>query len=331
MKKRLSILLALSFILVCGLARADVKGRFLVTISNAKDKPLKDVVITLKSTESSGVEYKITSDKKGKASLAGVDPIMYDIIAEKEGYQHLEGQVKLRAGVKVKLTWTMQTLEDAKATAVQNALDEMSPEERARLKAKDEHNAGYDAYEANDIESAKKHFLAAIESDPDVSYLDYLLLGQFAFNDKEIDTAIKYLIKARDMDTDKTDIMNTNRILGASYMVKGDYENAKKYWSEFAETSSDPMVLYNLANIEIHYKDWDNAIAWLEKCRAANPEYVEGLYLLGDLYIQQKQLTKALVVYKEYLALLQNQESPDAEKLKNAKDTVKLLKEMEGK
>ncbi|MBN1355281.1 carboxypeptidase regulatory-like domain-containing protein [bacterium] len=310
---------------------ADIKGRLVVEITDTKGDPIEGVTITLSSKEVAGIEYTITTSGKGKATLNGVDPVMYRVKAEKEGYQYLEGDIKLRAGIRVRHKWEMLTIEEARQQAHDEAWDKLSEEEKNRILAQEAHNAGVTAYQAGDIELARQKFTEAIGLDSNVSPLDYLLLGQFAFSDHDTAKTKEYLLKARELDTAQDFKADTNRILGACYMIEKDYEKARTAWSELVETQPDPMIYYNLANIEIHYDHFDGAIAWLEKCRKAFPGSQDALNLLGDIYIQKKDYVKGLEIYTEFLTELKKDEAADAEKLKMAEDTVKLLTEMVGK
>ncbi len=330
-KLSLAFLTMLFVVSWCFPAYAGVQGHLVVTIKDTAGKPIQDVTITLTSQEVGTKQYTITTNKKGVASIAGIDPEQYSVKAEKEGYQYLEGPVKLRAGVKVKQKWTMKTIEEAKEEAKNAAWEKLSEEEKNKIHAEEAHNQGVTAYQNGKIDEAKTNFKKAIELFPDVSYLDYLLLGQFAFNEKNVDEAIPYLEKARALDTKGEGKLDISRLLGVCYMIKEQLDKAKEIWSDMVKEAPDPTVLYNLANIEIKKENYDGAIEWLVLCREKNPDYVDGLTLLGDVYIQQNKYDKGLEVYEQLQVILEKDPGANAEALKNAKDTVKLLKEMQKK
>jgi tetratricopeptide (TPR) repeat protein len=327
-KRKLIICFTLAvFMCLSTTVLADVKGRLVITVLDTAEKPIKGVVVTLTNKESKGLVYTIETNKKGKATLNGVDPVMYHVKAEKEGYQFLEGDVKLRAGVKVKHEWEMLTLEEAKKQAKDAAWEKLSEEEKNKILAQEAHNEGITAYQNGNVEEAKAKFTEAVGLDPNVSSIDYLLLGQFAFNDHDAEGAIVNLSKAKELDTEKESITDINRLLGACYMIQKDFKNAKTVWGELVETAPDPGILYNLANIEISLDNMDGAIGWLEKCRISFPDNLDSLSLLGDIYLQKKDYAKGLEIYSAYLVQLETDASADPEKLKMARDTVKLLKE----
>ncbi len=327
-RKNISTLLVILLVGLMGTVQADVKGRFRVkVVSKTTGEPIPGVKITLTNKESPKLKYTIETNKKGVATINGIDPVLYLAKAEKEGYQYLEGNVKLRAGIKVKEKWEMLTIEEAKKAAHDAAWNKLSQEEKNKILAKDEHNAGVKAYQANNIAEAKEHFLKAISLDPEVSPLDYLLLGEFAFNDRNADDTIKYLTKAKELDVNGDSFVDIARLLGASYMIKKDNSKARDIWSQLVAKKPEANIYYNLANIEIAEKNFDGAIKWLEACRKDFPDNGDSLSLLGDIYLQQQQFPKALEVYKAYLAVLQKDANPDPEKVKMAKDTINVLQE----
>lgn len=309
---------------------ADTKGRLFVTIHDTQDKPLEDVKVTLTSTVSAEKTYVIKTDEKGKAMIVGLDPDMYNVKAEKDGYQFLEGPVKLRPGVNVKHEWTMKTLEEAKEEAIEQRLNEMTEEERNHVFSEEAHNAGVEAFQAGDMDTAKAKFLEAIELDKDIHYFDYLILGQMAFNEKDVETAQKYLMKAKELDSGNEAIGDIGSILGATYMVQENYDKAREVWAEQVEIQPDPMVLYNLASIEIRSNKLDDALKWLKVSYETfpdEPSNMNAIQLLGDVYIQKNNYPEALNVYKHLQKLMEASENVPAETLKEIKDTVKLLEE----
>ncbi len=368
--KLVSILLVALFVVGSMLpVQAGTKGRLIVKITDGNTgDPLSDVAIKLVSEKSAARIYDMETNKKGKAMISGLDPDNYTYTAVKEGYLTLKGSVKLRIGFKTEADWKMLTIEDAKEKQIAGALEKMTEEERNQYQAMDEHNKGMDAYEKDDIPVAKASFLKAIELWPDISYLEYLLLGQFAWNDKDVDGAILYLDKALellesdlvkagelekvletaepgteetlkleeeasgyDIEGLKASRVDIYRLLGASYMIKEDYPKVKEIWGVLVAEAPDQNILFNLANIGIKEKNYKYAIQNLDICCKSFPDYADAQMLLGDLYIQENDYSNALKAYKNYLAILEKSENVSPETLKNAKDTVKLLKEMQKK
>ncbi|MCD4655677.1 carboxypeptidase regulatory-like domain-containing protein [bacterium] len=306
---------------------ADTKGRLFVIISDTNGDPIKDVKITLTSVESKEKSYDLVTKKNGKAMIVGLDPDLYTVRAEKDGYQFMEGRVKLRPGVNVKHKWTMKTVEEAKAEAIEKALEGMTEEERQHVFAEEAHNRGFEAYQKDDFETAKTEFLKAVELDPDIHYFDHLILGQMAFNEKNLPEAQKYLEKARELDTENVSIKDIGSLLGATYMIQEDYVQAKEVWSKQVEVAPDPTVLFNLAGIEVRNKALDDAIVWLKISCEKFPEYTESIQLMGDIYIQKENYPEALNSYKLLLTAMQAKEGISEEALKEISDTVKLLEE----
>ncbi|HPQ39543.1 MAG TPA: carboxypeptidase regulatory-like domain-containing protein [bacterium] len=289
------LLIGVALMMVLPARAADTKGRLFVTIHDSQKKPLEGVKITLTSTVSAEKEYVIETDEKGKAMIVGLDPDMYNVKAEKEGYQFIEGPVKLRPGVNVKHEWTLKTIEEAKQEAIDKKLQEMTEEERNHVFSEEAHNAGVEAFQAGDMDTAKEKFAEAIKLDENIHYFDYLILGQLAFNQKDVETAQKYLMKAKELDTGNEAIGDIGAILGATYMVQEDYARAREIWAEQVEIQPDPTVLYNLASIEIRSDKIEDALKWLKMSYEKfpdEPSNMNAIRLLGDVYIQMNNYPK---------------------------------------
>lgn len=321
------ILLAVCLLFTSVGQSADTKGRFFLTLKDSDGKIIKGATVTLTSKVSSSKKYTLETNKKGKALIVGIDPDMYTLRVEKEGYQFLEGDIKLRAGVNVKREETMLTMEEAKEQAIQEQLDNMTEEERNAMYAGEAHNRGYEAYVAGDMETAVTEFKKAIELNPDVHYFDYLIVGQDAFNKKDFTAAQSALNKALELDIEQASLRDIGSLLGATYMMQEDTENAKKIWMMQSENAPDPMVLYNLASIEIKEDDMDGAIKWLKMSCEKFPEATDCIQLLGDVYIQKDNMPEALKAYKKLQEALQKNPEADAAVLKEVNDTVKILEE----
>lgn len=304
------------------------QGRFFLEIKDSKGKPLKDVQVTLVSQVTDTRTYQLDlTDKKGKTRIVGLEPEMYNIRCEKEGYQSLEGTIKLRPGVNVEEQWVMRTLEEAKEEARKQILDSMTEEERNRILAEEAHNEGLTALDQNEMEKARNLFEKAIEIDPNVHYMTHLILGQFAFNDHDADKALGYLLKAYELDTEKEAIADIGSLLGATYMIKGEADKAREMWVEEIQHEPKPLVLYNLAGIEVRAGDLDAAEKWLTMSVEKFPDHSDSIRLLGDIFINKDNYPKALEMYEKLEILLEKLENVSPEEMKDVKDTVKLLKE----
>ena len=252
---------------------------------------------------------------------------MYDIRCEKDGYQPLEGAIKLRPGVNVEESWVMRTLEEAKAEAREKALESMSEEERNRILAEEKHNEGISAYEQGDMEKARTLFEQAIKIDPNVHYLTHLILGQMQFNEHNAEKALTYFQKAYELDKDKEAVADIASMLGATYMILEKPDKAKEMWMEEIEHEPRPLILYNLAGVEVRAGNLDDAVKWLSLSVEKFPDFTDSIRLLGDVYINKSDYPKALEMYEKLENIMESQEDVSQEELAFIKDTVLLLKE----
>lgn len=332
MKSGKLLLVILSVMIVTGVLSpvyaTRTQGRFFVEIKDGNGKPIKNVNVTLVSQVTETRTYNLVpTDKKGKTRIVGVEPEMYNIRCEKEGYQPLEGVIKLRPGVNVEESWVMRTLEEAKADAREKALKSMTEEERNRILAEEKHNEGLVAYEQDDMKKAQSLFEEAIEIDPDVHYLTHLILGQIAFEEHNAEKALAYFQKAYELDSEKEAIADITSMLGATYMILEKPDKAREMWMEEIEHEPRPLVLYNLAGLEVRENDLDAAVKWLSMSVEKFPEFFDSIRLLGDVYINKDDYAKALEMYEKLEKILEAQENISQEELTFIKDTVVLLKE----
>ncbi len=336
MKTNQKILLAsIIFVMIASFVPVHggrTQGRLFVTIRDTDGKPLQGVDIELISTITATRTYQLDpTDRRGRTSIVGLEPESYTIRCTKEGYQPLEGTVTLRPGVNVREEWTMRTLEEAKKEAREQFLEDMTEEERNRLLAEEAHNQGLEELQRDNLDEAKRLFEKAIKLDPEIHYLTYLILGQMAFDDHDAENAHKYLRKAYELDEDKESIADIGSLLGATYMIKGDLENAKKIWKEEVEHELNPLVLFNLAGIEVREGDLAAAAEWLEKSVENFPDHFDSVRLLGDIYINQGDYANALKMYEKMETILESFEDVPEEQMQDTRDTIQLLREMTDK
>ncbi len=322
----------LSILLVVGnvapIHASRTQGRFFLEIKDSGGKPIKDVLITLVSKVTETRTYKLDpTDKKGKTKIVGIEPEEYHIRCEKDGYQPLEGSIKLRPGVNVEESWVMRTLDEAKAEAREKALESMTEEERNRILAEEKHNEGITAYQQGDMEKARILFEQAIKIDPNVHYLTHLILGQMLFNEHDAEKALAYFQKAYELDKEKAAVADIASMLGATYMILDKPDKAKEVWMEEIEHEPRPIVLYNLAGIEVRAGDLDAAVKWLAMSVEKFPDFADSIRLLGDVYINKNDYPKALEMYEKLEKIMESQENVSQEELAFIKDTVVLLKE----
>jgi tetratricopeptide (TPR) repeat protein len=304
-------------------------GRLFVTIKDTDGKPMQDVKITMVSSVTAVRSYELEpTDKRGRTRITGLEPEAYNMTIEKEGYETRELTVSLRPGVNMREEYTLMTEEEAYEERREKVLGEMTEEERNRVLAEEAHNKGLEELDRGDLDAAKKQFEKAIELNPDIHYATYLVLGQMAFDDQDVENAYKYLSKAYEMDEYKEGIADIGSLLGATYMIKGDLENAKKIWTEEIKYELNPLVLFNLAGLEVREGDLDAAAEWLKKSVENFPDHFDSLRLLGDIYINQGDYPNALKMYEKMEKLLEGYDDVPEEQMKDTRDTVKLLREM---
>ncbi len=156
----LSVLLALA----AGPLAAGTECRISGTVVDADGKPIRDVLVMVRSAEVE-LQYDKKTDKKGQFALMLVDATRpYFIRLQKEGYQPVQEQLELEIGGTVRKTWTLlagDAAEEPVAEAPAAAID--ASNKVARI-----YNEGLQAYDADDLETALARFEQAAELAPEL-------------------------------------------------------------------------------------------------------------------------------------------------------------------
>ncbi len=92
--------------------------------------------------------------------------------------------------------------------------------------------------------------------------------------------------------------------LGSTYFGKSELGKAEEAYKTSLELKPDFMpTLMNLGKLHISKKNHAEAIPFLEKAVAANPQSADANYYLGEAYLQNRQGSKAVTVLNEAIRL----------------------------
>ena len=125
-----------------------------------------------------------------------------------------------------------------------------------------------------------------------------------------IDLAIEHLEKSLEMGYQGTD---TNRYLGLGYSELNEYETGVQYFLKAAENNPDPILYMTIGQAYYKLKKIDKALDFLMRAvHSTDDKTIEqkSRFLLGNIYIEENELSKAEDQYKKVLDL--NPESADA-------------------
>ena len=125
-----------------------------------------------------------------------------------------------------------------------------------------------------------------------------------------IDLAIEHLEQSIELGYQGSD---TNRYLGLAYSELGEHASGVEYFLKAAESNPDPILYMTIGQSYYKLKKIDKALDFLMRAvHSTEDKAIEqkSRFLLGSIYIEENELSKAEDQYKKILSL--NPESADA-------------------
>jgi tetratricopeptide (TPR) repeat protein len=148
------------------------------------------------------------------------------------------------------------------------------------------------------IELAKKSLEV---DDPTKVSQSYNLLANMMFNSGKYDEAVKFLMKAIEVDTKNVEAYMT---LGHRYLAERDTENALKYLTQALKIDSTQIKAYELiGQAHLLEKAYAEAMKALEKALSLAGKNPTILYNLMLAHYEAKEYDKAISYGKEILGL----------------------------
>ncbi|MFC1855004.1 tetratricopeptide repeat protein [Thermodesulfobacteriota bacterium] len=151
---------------------------------------------------------------------------------------------------------------------------------------------------------AEPNYLTAIKLMSDKPMLlstAYNNLGYFYKGSGNIPLAKEYLLKALDIRKDRP---QPYQGLGEIYFQAGNYMKTLQMTNAVINLGTTDVLTYRLAGLSHHYlKDYDNALKYLEKTVALNPEVFVFYNDIGLVYMEKRDYKKALHYFKKASSL----------------------------
>ncbi len=243
-------------------------------------KPLKNVKITFLDP-AKGFKFVLKSNKEGKFLKIGIPPSSYNIMAELEGYFHLETEFRVRIGENPPLKLTLEKI-PPKIEEDKNLAEGMKFFQEAKFEK---------AIEA--FKDAVEKFPGNVEANYSLA-ISYLRAGH-------ADKAIVYLEKVNEL---KPDMVEAYFALGECYFNKGGSEKALQAFSKALEFRPDnSRVYFNIGIVYYQNKKTEEAIDFFKKSKELDPNFASAYYQLGLAYINKGDLEKAIENLEKFLSL----------------------------
>ncbi len=154
-----------------------------------------------------------------------------------------------------------------------------------------------------DYKNAEKYFRSVLTYD--VDFDAYRRLGLIYYLQEEFDKAEAEFLTILKIDSDN---FTANLDLGLVYMQKGEYSNAEKYLRKALQINKDvPDAHIMLADALVRMnKDLNEAASHYLQGLQLNPNNVQAMIKLGDLYARTGRLGEAVSAYQEALKFRPN-------------------------
>ena len=277
-----------------------IKGKVLGEALN----PLEEVNITITSAEYPAQKLRLKTNKKGEFIQIGLEPGMYSVQCEKEGYVPEKKEVRVHLSALAETTITLRP-GNPKIEAKE------SP-------GRKESQKGYALFKEGKQEEALLEFQAVALKHPEDAVnhynlgITFMALGRI----KEAIGAFKKTIEFQ------PDNFAALKSLGQLFAKENDYEQAAHYFSLAANnSSSDPDVLYNLGVSLLNLRDYGRAREAFEKTIRCKDDFADAYYQLGLLYVGQNEKEKALTSLQKFLDI-----SPGDARAPQVKKMMELIK-----
>lgn len=176
-------------------------------------------------------------------------------------------------------------------------------------------NMGADSIRAGDAAAALAHFEKAAELDPELAPAHAALAGLYLDAGDHV-KAIASAEMALDLDPD---LMQVQKVRYEGYRRTGDEAKAKEVFEEMAAGDPDGLAETLYRNGEEAFNAGNSAAAKLafKQALEANPEYARAHYMLGLVFVNMGDGTKAKEHFQKFIQM-----APDDPEVATAKEMI---------
>ena len=241
------------------------------------------VVVSL--ADGSGFRSETTADDKGEFSVEVPQEGTYLLRLEKEGYTPFESEVFLALGERQAVQVKM--------------LDASAGLRNEAVKA---YNAGAAAYEARDLDTAKNHFLQAVEADASLPQ-PFLVLADIYLTEGAHEAAAEAAEKFLAL---KPGDRNAQMLAYEAYQKLGNQGKIDELRAVLGETEAAPQLAiqtYNEGAIANQKGDLVTAVAKFNAALELDPSLAEAHAALGAVHYNQERYDEALAAIDKTLEL----------------------------
>ena len=294
------------------------RGRVTGQVVDQQGAPIEGAKIVIQKVDAPTALDGVT-DKKGKFAVAGFGSGVWRVTASKEGYapasQDLSvSQLKSNPPVVLKLE---------KLTGIQGL--------RADTSSLSLLDRGNELLEKGDPDGALQLFQEFMAKYPDVYQVGLNIAAAYAKKGEtdRAEAAYKDVLDRTkqaqgDLAKDKTTSIRALSGLGELALKKGDFEAARKYFSDaLAVSPEDEAAAYNVGEMLFSNQNVDEAIKYFELASQIKKDWPKPYYKLGFVYLNKGDNAKALENFNKFVAL-----APDDPQTPTVKTIIATIEKM---
>lgn len=160
-------------------------------------------------------------------------------------------------------------------------------------------------FKQTDKDKAISNFQTCVEQDP-TYYNAYMQLGTL-YSEKNNDLAIKYLDNALKIEPESREALYAK---GYHYQQKKQFQDAKEqYKLMIIANRRDFQALYNMGHCYLGQDSLVRARKHFDMALSAKPDYVDAMFMLGQIDEKSGNIKDAKIQYQNALKLLPNNET----------------------
>jgi tetratricopeptide (TPR) repeat protein len=262
-------------------------------------EPILEAKITVVSTKSSSLRYVMKSDKKGQFYRGGLQPGMYTITIEKEGYIPMQSSVRVR-------------LEKEELEVELRPFEGMAPT-TSKLSSQ-----AVNLLNEGKFEEAIEKFTEVITEDPS-NPLFYYYRGMAFERTGDLEKALVDYQKSVEL---KPDFVLPTSSMGKIYAKQQEFEKAIEFYQKAAELGDqDVLTFYNLGTSLMNIGNQAEAKGIFEKLISLDANFSDAYYHLGIIYIGLGNSAVAIELLQKFIDM-----DPEHQNASIASEIIKSLK-----
>lgn len=311
------IFVAALLVLATGVA-AQHPGTIYGQVFDENEEPVAGVKIKITDPERPDWKQEETTDARGRYRIRLTNAtVPYEFSFTKEGFQENRvGGVKVPARGEVRRNFDMVSASAALASAT--AAGTIDPEAAKKGEAVEVYNQAVMSLRAQDYDTAVALFESAIEKQPDLGAA-HAALARIHMERKEHQKALEHAKHAMELEAD---VDSMQQVLFTSHTALGNETEAQAAMTALRSANPEKANL-NLFNQAVDLYNAGNMVeakAGFEQVLASNPDHAKAHYLMGLVYVNESDNTKARQHLEKFLAI-----APDDPDAATAKEMLQYL------